>query len=98
MSATNKTKDAQLVDRQNMVIATLAGKLGHAKVKLCKLQKDIDWMRKMNSEHGNALDELRIAVLDAIPLIEEAIGTMDRHDIEIAGLNGALADLQTLSE
>ena len=69
-----------------------------AREKVAKLERDLTWTRKMNRMHGNALDELRFAVLDAIPLIEEAMNALDRHDIEVPGLNSALADLQTCSE
>ena len=59
-----------------------------------KLKHDLEWTRKMNRMHGNALDELGMVVLDALPIIEEAMNALARNDIEIPGLSGAYADMQ----
>lgn len=90
--------EMQLVDRQNLVIAKLAGKLGRAEVELDQAKKSLVQLRKTNDIHNNALDELRIVALDALSPIEEAINALGRHDIEIPGLRAAHADLRSAAE
>lgn len=89
--------DKELIDRQNMRIARLAGLVSYLEIEKNKSKAELERVKKLNARNLGDLNDLRTAVLDAVPLIEDAINALDRHDIEVAGLNSALADLQALT-
>lgn len=85
-----------LADRQNLIIARLAGKISLLGVRLDQAYKDLARLKRKREEQESAIAELFAAVKNILPFVDEAIYTLSQHETEISGLDSALAELKRI--